>query len=1020
MRNRHRVTAAALLAALACLTVAPTSSAEIITTSDAVTLGEAIQRDNTLVTGASWVDPGFGAAEPAGSTAAGYESGFGAQGFPTHGGGYAVLSSGDARVADTGPNNSTGTSTSFGRSGRGANDPTILKVDVNVPSGRTCLAVDLVFLSEEYPEYVGSQYNDAALVELDNNTWSVTGSTVTAPSNFAFDTSGQPLTVNSAGFNADLDSTGTEFDGVTKLLTASTPITTGQHSVYFSIYDAGDFILDSAMLIDNLRTETLPAADCAAGAQVADKDQDGLPDRWETDGYDQDGNGTVDLDLPAMGADPDHKDLFVEMDHMEGLRLDDGALQQVSQMFAAAPLSNPDGSTGITVHIDNGADSVMKPNTGEKWGSRSRAGSIPYADQIGGNDGTDHYNWTAFEDVKDDNFSAVRAVAFRYSLSANRYENSTRTGIARGIPGSDFLVTVGTKCGLFKKHPCPSSKNVQTGTFAHELGHTLGFKHGGGDHIGWKPNYPSVMNYSFQLSGLDGTRRWDYSRFGPDDLYDLYEGAVNESNGFVASESGPVSQYKAVYSCSNGTTKVAWLRRNIDFNCDGDFDDGDVNVNLNNMEGNSPGDQVLRPFDDWQHIQFVGGSVGGAGAELQPTVTELDEATLAELEAVQEAVIPKPQVSTGPVDTSSAPTASGSYDTTTAATVRFLYGPADGSSEQQTAAQVVPPGKASFSAPLPGLQPGTYKVRAAIQTDDYTVTGDEQTFTVSASGSGSGGGGLPPPPPPPAAAATATAAAAATGHSAGQAGVGVRQAVRQDQVAGLLPQAGQGGMRQDQARQAPEGLPQARGRQSVPVGEPDRQGRQAPHHAEEHLHPRPQAHLQAALKVARDMPDRSPGHRSSGMLGALTVRPLLPVLCAVPLMASCGDNDRSSSAPHRSDITRSAARQTPQQAEAPRSELERAQDRLIAEPVLRLSTSPNGPGSVTVAVRWKTPSQSQVTIAARGRSGPAKTRTFAAARGSRRRTVTIHGLPAGPAAVRGELRNDDDTVAAKPVRVTIP
>src|SRR6185295_712168 len=58
----------------------------------------------------------------------------------------------------------------------------------------------------------------------------------------------------------------------------------------------------------------------------------------------------------------------------------------------------------------------------------------------------------------------------------------------------------------------------QAGTFMHELGHSLGLKHGGGDKINDKPNYLSVMNYTFQAcdvphsaaGGLPGG--CDYSR----------------------------------------------------------------------------------------------------------------------------------------------------------------------------------------------------------------------------------------------------------------------------------------------------------------------------------------------------------------------------------------------------------------------------------------------------------------------------------------------------------------------------
>src|SRR5688572_18708293 len=63
-----------------------------------------------------------------------------------------------------------------------------------------------------------------------------------------------------------------------------------------------------------------PAASAAAPASLAalDTDGDSLPDTWETNGYDANGDGVIDVDLPALGADPQHKDLFVEMDYMAG------------------------------------------------------------------------------------------------------------------------------------------------------------------------------------------------------------------------------------------------------------------------------------------------------------------------------------------------------------------------------------------------------------------------------------------------------------------------------------------------------------------------------------------------------------------------------------------------------------------------------------------------------------------------------------------------------------------------------
>ena len=67
----------------------------------------------------------------------------------------------------------------------------------------------------------------------------------------------------------------------------------------------------------------------------------------------------------------------------------------------------------------------------------------------------------------------------------------------------------------------------------HELGHNLGLLHGGdqGDNANnYKPNYLSLMNYSFQLRGIPTptTNRLDYSR---NDLPDLNENSLDENVG---------------------------------------------------------------------------------------------------------------------------------------------------------------------------------------------------------------------------------------------------------------------------------------------------------------------------------------------------------------------------------------------------------------------------------------------------------------------------------------------------------
>src|SRR6266508_1092787 len=48
----------------------------------------------------------------------------------------------------------------------------------------------------------------------------------------------------------------------------------------------------------------------------ADADGDGLWDDWEQSGVDTNGDGSADLNLPALGANPNRKDIFLEIDFM--------------------------------------------------------------------------------------------------------------------------------------------------------------------------------------------------------------------------------------------------------------------------------------------------------------------------------------------------------------------------------------------------------------------------------------------------------------------------------------------------------------------------------------------------------------------------------------------------------------------------------------------------------------------------------------------------------------------------------
>jgi hypothetical protein len=196
-------------------------------------------------------------------------------GFPTNGETYAILSSGDVHTVGAQlTNESEQTSFEFEDHhneplppdrGLGAEDWTVLKINVTVPGGDNCLALDYRFLSEEFPEFVGSPFNDAFIAEVDSTIWAVEGGGgLIRPNDFAASPAGEPISVNGLGETAvnEAEAGGTYFDAATGLITTKTPISPGAHSIYLSIFDASDPIYDSAVFLDNLRFINEDPATC--------------------------------------------------------------------------------------------------------------------------------------------------------------------------------------------------------------------------------------------------------------------------------------------------------------------------------------------------------------------------------------------------------------------------------------------------------------------------------------------------------------------------------------------------------------------------------------------------------------------------------------------------------------------------------------------------------------------------------------------------------------------------------------
>lgn len=231
-----------------------------------------------------------------------------------------------------------------------------------------------------------------------------------------------------------------------------------------------------------------------------DRDADGLRDDWESGPMDINEDGNPDLNLAALGANPDHKDLFVEFDSRFDAVTMQPALDLVRDAFAAAPLTNPAGGTGVTTHfLFDDHIAVVGPHavTCDTCFPTAYAGlKATYYGTVA--ERTDAVNGAARLEA--------RRRTHRYAMILHSTTPEYYYGLAE-VDGNDMVLILGSQ-------EMVSSNQAMAGVIMHELGHMLGLHHGGADEANFKPNYPSVMNYSLAIPRRFSNRFWrlDYCR----------------------------------------------------------------------------------------------------------------------------------------------------------------------------------------------------------------------------------------------------------------------------------------------------------------------------------------------------------------------------------------------------------------------------------------------------------------------------------------------------------------------------
>jgi hypothetical protein len=170
-------------------------------------------------------------------------------------------------------------------------------------------------------------------------------------------------------------------------------------------------------------------------------------------------------------------------------------------------------------------------------------------------------------------------------------------------PGNDLIVSF----GRIRDRALPLTLVNQGATLMHELGHNLALDHGGplgwpGAAVNYKPNYLSVMSYSFQSTGIStadapgstvpASTRLDYSNAA---LASLDESALNEPAG-IGSGDNDITRYFCPESTPAAGTGP------IDWNCN---DDGGAETGVATEINNDGATQILVGYADWPNLLFA-------------------------------------------------------------------------------------------------------------------------------------------------------------------------------------------------------------------------------------------------------------------------------------------------------------------------------------------------------------------------------------------------------------------------------
>ena len=351
---------------------------------------------------------------------------------------------------------------------------------------------------------------------------------------------------------------------------------------------------DSDRLCDAYETNTgvfVSATNTGTSPVLADTDGDSIRDGDEV-------LGTIaGLNLPAMGLSPLKKNILLEYDWIDdndepatctahSHRPTAAMISRVAVAFAASPVNNPDGTTGITLIQDYG-----------QGGAFTGGNFVSHGGTITGSLGTDFYN------IKSANFATNRSSYFHYVVMPHIYSATPGSSGFAEIFGDDLIVSLG----------CFISTNNVANTIMHELGHNLGFQHGGNESCNWKPNYNSVMNYRFQFPGVDQSCN-AIGNSGETNVLDYSRGTRITLNELNLTENAGVC----------GATPIDWnfnatIEAGISFDLNRTSTMPNASTPVDNNACAAPLTS-LTDSNDWSNISFAGINDADGESLFRPTI----------------------------------------------------------------------------------------------------------------------------------------------------------------------------------------------------------------------------------------------------------------------------------------------------------------------------------------------------------------------------------------------------------------